>query len=268
MKKIFCFIALLFLLLNETKAQDVAGISRVHYFYNSGWLVETDKHLLLFDFIPSAEAAISFATLQQELKKGLAANKKLFIFISHDHEDHFNKSIFWLGENNRNVEFVLGWKPAKTPSVAVLSMLNPGDSLVKKEISVFTHPATDDGSAFLVKIDSLSIYHAGDHALWVEELVPQFSKELLEMKNKAGKIDLAFIPAARGMFTKCAVDSTIEKGVQISAAILQPTVTALQHIGCADKLAQYGQTAEKLAAIKTHWIAPARYNVDYKIGSR
>lgn len=268
MKKIFCFIALSLLLLSGTKAQGITGISRLHYFYNSGWLVETEKHVLLFDFIPSADAAISFATLQQELKKGTAASKKLLVFISHDHEDHFNKSIFWLGEKDSNVEFVLGWKPAQKPSVSALSILNPGDSLVRNDLSVFTHPATDDGSAFLVKIDGLFIYHAGDHALWVEELASQFTKELQGMKEKAGKIDLAFIPAARGMATKCTVDSTIEKGVQLSVAILQPEVTALQHIGCADKLAQYEKTAQKLAAIKTHWIAPGRYNVDYKIDGR
>ena len=155
MKKIFCFIALSLLLLSGTKGQGIAGISRLHYFYTSGWLVETEKHVLLFDFIPSADAAISFATLQQELKKGTTSNKKLIVFISHDHEDHFNKSIFWLGENKSNVEFVLGWKPAQKPSVSALSILNPGDSLVRNNLSVFTHPATDDGSAFLVKIDGL-----------------------------------------------------------------------------------------------------------------
>ena len=262
MKRIIFFI-LLVLTVKESEAQKIAGVSRLHYFYNSGWLVETDNHVLLFDFIPSAEAAISFATLQQELKKGTAANKKIIIFISHDHDDHFNPSLFWLGEKNPKVEYVLGWKPAKTPAVATLSMLKPGDSLLKKDFSVFTHPATDDGSAFLVKIDSLTIYHAGDHALWVEELVPTFSKELEAIKSKAGKIDLAFIPAARGMFSKCAVDSTIEKGVQLSAAILQPGVTALQHIGCADSLFHYQQTAQKFAAIQTRWIAPDRYNIDY-----
>jgi L-ascorbate metabolism protein UlaG (beta-lactamase superfamily) len=262
MKKIIFFV-LMVLTVSKGGAQKIEGVSRLHYFYNSGWLVETDKHVLLFDFIPRADAAISFATLQQELKKGTAANKKIFIFISHDHEDHFNNSIFWLGEKNPNVEYILGWKPAKTPSVAVLSILQPGDSLVKNDISVFTHPATDDGSAFLVKIDSLSIYHAGDHALWTEDLVPQFTKELQTIKNKAGKIDLAFIPAARGLFTKCAVDSTIEKGVQLSVSILQPVVTALQHIGCADKLFHYRQTAQKLADIKTRWISPNRYNIDY-----
>ena len=263
MKKIVCVIVLTVLTLSKTEAQNIAGVSRLHYFYNSGWLVETDKHVLLFDFIPSAEAAVSFATLQQELNRGTAPNKKLFIFISHDHEDHFNSSIFWLGENDRNVEFILGWKPAKSPSVAALTMLHPGDSLVKDEISVFTHPATDDGSAFLVKIDSLSIYHAGDHALWAESLLPQFTQALQMTKQKAGKIDLAFLPAARGMFTKCAVDSNIEKGVQLSAAILQPVVTALQHIGCADKLFRYRQTAQKLADIKTRWISPDRYNIAY-----
>ena len=115
MKKILCLLMFSVMLFAKSGAQSIPGVSRLHYFYNSGWLVETGKHLLLFDFIPSAEAAISYASLQQELKKGMAANKKLLIFISHDHEDHFNNSLFWLG-NRANVEFILGWKPAKKPT--------------------------------------------------------------------------------------------------------------------------------------------------------
>ena len=154
-------------------------------------------------------------------------------------------------------------KPSKPPVVSKLTPLSPGESHVRKGLSVFTHAATDDGSAFLVKIDGVFIYHAGDHALWVEELLPAFTKELKGIKAKAGEIDLAFIPAARGMFTQCAVDSTIEKGVSLCVEILQPKVVALQHIGCDDKLFQYEQTRKKLAGKNARWISPVKYNSSF-----
>ena len=247
----------------NVSSQSIAGISRIHYFYNSGWLVETDHHLLVFDFIPYHEASISFDTLIEELKKSNAPNKEVLVFISHDHQDHFNDSIFSLTPGSQVPEFITGWKPSKPPAVSKLTPLSPGESLVRKGLSVFTHAATDDGSAFLVKIDGVFIYHAGDHALWVEELLPAFTKELKGIKAKAGEIDLAFIPAARGMFTQCAVDSTIEKGVSLCAEILQPKVVALQHIGCDDKLFQYEQTHKKLAGKNARWISPVKYDSNY-----
>jgi L-ascorbate metabolism protein UlaG (beta-lactamase superfamily) len=257
-------LAVLFVLsITNASSQAVAGISRLHYFYNSGWLVETQHHLLVFDFIPHAESNISFNSLLDELQKTSVPDKELLMFISHGHQDHFNDSIFSLKPNNLIPKFIIGWKPAKPPIVSNLTVLSPGDSIIRKGLSVFTHPATDDGSAFLVKVDGLVIYHAGDHALWIEDLLPQFTKELKKTKTKAGEIDLAFIPAARGMFTKCVTDSTIEKGVQLSVSILQPQAVALQHIGCEDKLFQYEQISKRLTGIKTRWISPKKYHRSY-----
>ena len=258
-----CLVFIFILSVTNASSQRVAGVKRLHYFYNSGWLVETDRHLLVFDFIPHAESNISYNALSGELQKASMSYKEVFIFISHDHEDHFNDSIFTLKSGNRNPKFILGWKPVKPPTISNLTILSPGDSVVTDGVSVFTHAATDDGSAFLVKVDGVVIYHAGDHALWAEELLPQFTKELNAIKNKAGEIDIAFIPAARGIFTKCAVDGTIEKGVRLSSSILQPKVVALQHIGCEDKLFQYEQISKRLAGMNTRWISPLKYHSSY-----
>lgn len=261
--RILNLLVALILLTTNALSQRVAGILRLHYFYNSGWLVETSRHLLVFDFIPHAKSNISFNSILDELKKASTPNKELLIFISHDHEDHFNDSIFTLKPENLAPKFIIGWKPVKPPIVSNLTILSPGDSLATKGVTVFTHAATDDGSAFLVEVDGVVIYHAGDHALWIEDLLPQFTKSLKEIKNKARQIDLAFIPAARGMFTNCAVDSTIEKGVRLSVNILQPRVVALQHIGCEDKLFQYKQVSNRLAGLNTRWVIPSTYGSSF-----
>ena len=74
---------------------------------------------------------------------------------------------------------------------------------------------------------------------------------------------LAFLPAARGMFVHCKTDSTMEKGVKVSALILPPKTIALQHIGCTDQLPQYSQTADRLAALRTKWMIPRKYNQSF-----
>lgn len=262
MKKAFASALFLFVAIVSLSAQEKKPL-RTHYFYNSGWLVETPKHVLVFDFVPHAPSGITYATLATQLQRAAAGGKKVVQFITHDHADHFSDSVFTLENKIPGMTYVLGWKPRALPAARSLQLVLPGDSLVSDHLVVYAHAATDDGSGFLVKVDGYSIYHAGDHALWVEELLPAFTKELEYIRSKASSIDLAFLPAARGIAVQCAIDSVMEKGVRISALLLQPRSIALQHIGCADKLASYAQIRNTLSAIPTRWIIPVQFNQSF-----
>jgi L-ascorbate metabolism protein UlaG (beta-lactamase superfamily) len=257
-KQIGLFLLLAFLS-GTLFAQEVKQPIGIHYFYNSGWLVETTRHLLVFDFVPDPKAGVSFADLQKRINAA-PADKPVLVFISHDHPDHFTDSIFTLQQQARTMRFILGWNPKSLPRAKNLTQLSPGDSLVKNDLSVFTHPATDDGSAFLVTIDGLTLYHAGDHALWVEEIAGDYTALLEKIRTKAPQIDLAFLPAARGLMMGCAVDSVMEKSVRLAATILQPKTVALQHIGCTDALHRYKQVQQNLSALKVNWIIPETFN--------
>lgn len=262
MKKAFASALFLLAAIVSLSAQDKRPL-RTHYFYNSGWLVETPGHVLVFDFVPHAASCITTATLADEVQQAAAGGKKVVQFITHDHPDHYTDSVFTLENQIPGITYVLGWKPRMTPAVQSVQLVLPGDSLVSNTLSVYAHAATDEGSGFLVKVDGYNIYHAGDHALWVEELLPAFTKELEYIRSKAPSIDLAFLPAAKGMAVQCATDSVMQKGVRISALLLQPKAIALQHIGCADKLGSYRQIREALSAINTRWILPARFNQSF-----
>lgn len=251
---------LLFVLSQSAPAQGTASLPRVHYFYNSGWLVETPKYALVFDFVAHKESGISIATLKQALHRAAAARKKVLLFITHNHPDHFDSSVFNLAGEVSNLTYVLGWAPPQKPSLPSWHAVLPGDSLVRNDYAVYTHAANDDGVGFLLKVDGYTIYHAGDHALWAEELLPDFRRQLEYIRAKAPAIDLAFVPAARGLGVQCAIDSVIQKGVQMSAEILQPRVLALQHIGCPEHLARYRQIREALPAVRSQWIIPEAYN--------
>jgi hypothetical protein len=253
--KIFLLLLILFAATFTGLCQSVQK-PKLHYFYNSGWMAETDSVVLLFDFIPHEASGISFKKLEEKLTT--VKDKRIYLLVSHGHSDHFNDSIFQLADRH-DITYILGWKPGTIPKGNVFA-LTPGDSLIGKGYSIFTHPATDEGSGILIKINGLNIYHAGDHALWAESLMDDFKKELAYIKGKAGIIHLAFLPAARGMFTKCAVDEVIEKGVRTSAEILRPVTTALQHIGCSEQLHRYSETRLTLKDINTIWMIPEKFN--------
>jgi len=233
----------------------------VHYFYNSGWMVETEKHAIVFDFIPHKESGISIATLEGSLKKASSKNKKILVMISHDHQDHFDSSIFQLATKFKHIEFVLGWNYAAKPSNATVHIVQGTTKFTGSDYIINTHPATDDGVAFLLEIGGLTIYHGGDHALWDKSLLDQFAKDIMDIRAKVKNVDIAFLPAARGMFTQCAYDTTIAYGLRLSREILSPKVVALQHVGCNDKLSVYEKAFLDLRHIKpmTGWIVPKKF---------
>ncbi|HYF30844.1 MAG TPA: MBL fold metallo-hydrolase [Chitinophagaceae bacterium] len=233
----------------------------LHYFYNSGWMIETSKHAILIDFIPHQASGSTFDRVKQMLQQAAARNKKILVMVTHDHQDHFDPAVLQLHNDVPGITYILGWNYQAATGTSIHTLL-PGDSLIQPAYNVYTHTSTDEGVGFLLEIDGLSIYHAGDHALWAEQILQLFTDELKAIRGKTKQIDLAFIPAARGMFTKCAYDSVIGKGIQLSLDILQPTAIALQHVGCEEKLSTYQQAYMNLNLPKDRrvWVLPSRYN--------
>ncbi|MGB8191565.1 MAG: MBL fold metallo-hydrolase [Chitinophagaceae bacterium] len=263
--KIFLLTAALsFSLQSHSPVIDTNKLPAIHYFYNSGWMIETKGHAIVIDFIPHAASGSTMDYLEGLLKQAASRGKKIVVMITHDHQDHFNPAILQLGNNIPGVQYILGWN-YKTENKAQIKIMNARDSLTTPAYKVYSHVSTDDGVGFLLQIDGLNIYHAGDHALWAEQLLQQFRDELNFIRSKTKNIDLAFIPAARGMFTKCAYDSIMEKGIKLSAEILRPDVVALQHVGCEDKLTVYRQAYTQLNKETTvkKWIIPAKFNQEF-----
>jgi L-ascorbate metabolism protein UlaG (beta-lactamase superfamily) len=262
--KILLFITAFSLVLQSNITTPTKEPLKVHYFYNSGWMIETPKHAIVIDFIPHKTAGITY--LQQLLQKASDQNKNLLLMFTHDHNDHFDKSVVELAKQFPKIQFVFGWNYKSDVPKSMKTMINR-DSIITNDYKIYSHVSTDDGVGFLLQIDGYNIYHAGDHALWADQLTQQFTDELNFIRGKTKQVDIAFVPAARGMFTKCAYDSVIAKGLELSANILKPRVIALQHLGCEDKFSVYEQAHEELkkkTGIK-EWIVPAHFNQEFSV---
>lgn len=66
----------------------------ITYIHHSGYLLETEQALLLFDFVEGALPPLDPA-------------KDLFVFVSHRHEDHFSPKIFDLAATHPRIRFIL-----------------------------------------------------------------------------------------------------------------------------------------------------------------
>jgi thiamine transporter ThiT len=137
---------------------------KVRYIHHSGFLIELENILLLFDWWTGDLPSLP--------------DKPLLVFASHSHEDHFSPRIFTLDNGQRNIHFLLGHDIALTPKNRNLWQLS--DNTLSKctllrgnertsplpGITVETLPSTDEGVAFLVSVNGKVIFHAGDLNWW------------------------------------------------------------------------------------------------------
>lgn len=133
---------------------------KITYIHHSSFLIETDRLLLLFDYF------------EGQLPE-LPSQKELIVFSSHRHSDHFSPVIFELAKQHPAIHYILSddiWKKrvpadclAQTDFIAAgqTLSLDAGDG-----IRVKAYKSTDEGVAFALETEAVSIYHAGDLNDW------------------------------------------------------------------------------------------------------
>lgn len=167
----------------------------VTYLHHSGFAVETETKVLLFDYYTEGGRYAFF-------DPQVYGEKDIFVFVSHFHEDHYDRRILDWADNPR-VRYVLF---ADVRTVAGFA----GETLVVKPheshdfggIHIETLRSNDEGVAFLVKADGKTIYHAGDLNWWHwngepdafnADIRQSYTTEINRLKGQ--EIDVAFVPA-------------------------------------------------------------------------
>lgn len=152
-------------------------MQQVKRIYHSGFLVELDQTILLFDY---------FRGEIPDLPK-----KKLIVFVSHGHEDHYSPKIFELEKRYKDVSYVIFHKVCNQKQDNIL-YVKAHEDYQWNDIEIKTLQSTDEGCAFLVKVEGKKIYHAGDLNWWYWEDEPveanrwqegTFKKEIEILKN-------------------------------------------------------------------------------------
>ncbi len=161
---------------------------KVTYINHSGFSVETDSSILVFDYYKGKLPEIP-------------VDKKLFFFVSHYHEDHFGKAIFDVADSRPDAEYILDKSIATAPRNINATFVNYHREYKVNGAYIKTLRSTDCGVAYLVKIDGVTVYHAGDLHLWLWDGSPAVSRRAVEISFKMElnllkneNIDLAFLP--------------------------------------------------------------------------
>ncbi len=134
---------------------------KVTYYLHSGFSCATDKVLLIFDY---------WLGEHQELARHLridpaefADYEEVYVFISHSHPDHFDPAVLdW--QRDPRITYVLGYD---LPQGVAGHRMYPGDRLsLSPRVRIQAFDSTDLGVSFLVRLDNIRIFHAGDLNFW------------------------------------------------------------------------------------------------------
>lgn len=157
---------------------------KVTYIYHSGFLIELEHHVLVFDYY-------------QKTIPDFDIKKKVYCFVSHFHADHYNKEIFHLF---KNATFILS-KDTRQKESEHIHIVKKNETYTIDDLTITTLRSTDAGVAFIVECEGKKIYHAGDLNWWHWEGEPKhdndnhaynFKKEMQKLNGMY--FDLAMIP--------------------------------------------------------------------------
>ena len=160
---------------------------KVTYLGHSGFLLEMEDAFFLFDYYKG------------ELPQ-MDAGKKMFVFVSHGHYDHYRKEVFSLREQFEQIRFLICSDISVREEEDVIS-IKPNEERETMGCMIRTLRSTDEGVAFLVKYRGKTIYHAGDLNWWHWEGEPEeyntamrraYQSEINKLQGE--KIDVAFVP--------------------------------------------------------------------------
>lgn len=173
---------------------------KVTYLYHSGFAVELEKHIFVFDYMKGK-------------LPDWDGRKEIIFFASHKHPDHFVMDIFqWFGKYE-NLRYVLGSDIKLSdkylecngvdPCVkTVITNAGKNRTLELGDVKIETLRSTDEGVAFIVCTEGKTIYHAGDlnwwhwegeDKAWNNNMAANYKQEM----DRLSKVhfDAAFLPA-------------------------------------------------------------------------
>lgn len=160
---------------------------KITYITHSSFFVETTNTCLLFDY---------YTGDIPKVPKG----KKLYVFASHRHGDHYSKKIFDLKDLYPDVRYLLSDDIEKIEDDSI-SYLKDDIVWFNSDLEVSTYKSNDEGIAFLVEVDGYTLYHAGDlnnwdwkgeDPEWLQSQKDLYHGELNKLKDM--KIDVSFVP--------------------------------------------------------------------------
>ena len=218
------------------------------YLGHCGWGIKTRNHFLVFDYFSEGELPEKPSLINGCIDPAELVNENVLVFVTHEHRDHYDTEIFHWKEIIPSITYIYGFRPEDLPQHResgycgpVYEYVGPRESRTFDDVSVRTIRANDAGVGYLVEVDGLTIYHAGDHAGWNEGEKQGFTDEIDYLSGISDKLDIAFCNV-----TGCHAHGEIplKEGTIYTVDRLKPKVLVPTHAGGREFI--YGQFLESI----------------------
>jgi L-ascorbate metabolism protein UlaG (beta-lactamase superfamily) len=137
------------------------GEAIICYLGHCGWAVKTKSHFLIFDYWQYGEKPDEPRILNGHINPNEIRDSQVYVFVSHEHYDHFDQVIFDWKKNIKDINYILGWQMENGWDY---KYINPGEPTKIGYMEIITK-LTQNGvqnQGFLVKVDGIVMYHSGD----------------------------------------------------------------------------------------------------------
>lgn len=174
---------------------------------HSGFAIEAEDVTLIFDYFHDETHALP-AILERA--------KRIYVFVTHGHQDHLNRDVILEWHKQYPVaQYIMAngcrhkIRHAMKSNPIPATFIHHDEDYTCPEMKVHAFDSTDAGVCFLVNIHGKTIFHAGDFNCWhwkdsstpqeVKKAVGDFRAILHTIANHTQVIDVAMFPVDPAM---------------------------------------------------------------------
>jgi ankyrin repeat protein/L-ascorbate metabolism protein UlaG (beta-lactamase superfamily) len=201
------------------------GEAVIWYLGHSGWAIKTREHLLVFDYADRDRLPSQPGLCNGRIEPSELAGQDVTVFATHEHGDHLDPRIYEWHGRIPGLTYVFGCRPDSAPP---FEYMEGRQMRVINGMEVTTITSNDTGVGFVVNVDGLVIYHAGDHANRQRDFSGPYRAEIEFLAAEGVKPDIAFMPISGCGFGD---QEAVKIGVHYALKALQPRVFLPMHAG-------------------------------------
>ncbi len=177
---------------------------KLDYIYHSGFAIEAEGVTVIIDYYKDSS--------EEEPGKGIVHDYLLekpgvlYVLSSHFHPDHFNREVLLWKTQRPDIHYIFSKDIMKhrRASAEDATYINKGDIYEDDNIRIQAFGSTDVGISFLIDLQDVRLFHAGDlnNWHWSEESTPQeihkaesdFRAEVKLLQQTVSQLDVTMFP--------------------------------------------------------------------------
>jgi len=215
--------------------QPAEGEAYLWYLGGCGYLIKTRNHCLIFDYRSPEVTPTEPSLANGFINPSDIASDDVTVFVTHEHGDHFDSTIFGWPKTISGLQYVFGFKPDSLAEGAQqgyagqpYEFVGPGMSKTIDGMQVLAVRSNDAGVGFVINVDGLTIYHAGDLAGWRPSERDGFISQIDSIDAAVDSVDIALVNV-----TGCHHQDTVAlaEGTAYTLTRLNPKLVIPTHAG-------------------------------------